>query len=221
MMMTRGLSLAALGLGLMITGCGGSGDDTPSDTATPGAGTPTAEATPTATATAAPVAKVNVTFTVDTTTTADGVNMLAEVLDGEEVFIVGDMKPDGNGCSFDGDDAEDYPCWKPQRSELAMTETSTDGIYNITLQLTPGSVVEYKYVKTTDDVENNGWGNGVKDYIPTSEQACPDFDEATGGLWEIQNLTYTVPDADATAEVYVAEAWRDYASGTFGYPACD
>lgn len=185
-------------------------------TATSSSGTTTSSTTTTTTTTtttSSGMTPVSVTFTVDTSTMADGMYALAEVLPTEQVFMVG---------SFND--------WNPQDPNYTLTaEAGSPGIFTITLSFplaTPGGMLdvgdmmEYKFAKTTDD-GGDAWGNGMKNYFLIDDvHTCPNFPEATAGLFETGNLTLTIPDADEELQTVVIDAWRNYAE-SFGYNSCN
>lgn len=155
------------------------------------------------------------TFKVDVNTKADGTNNLNEVKSGEAVYVVG---------NFTG--------WNPNNETFKMTDEGS-GIWSLTLTLPfesadydgnpfmieEGAVLEYKFAKTASD-SADAWSEGVKDYIATSEKACPNDNGSGGGLWEVANLTYTVTADSAEVGAFMAEAWRETAEAK-GYPSCN
>lgn len=158
---------------------------------------------------------VTLTFKVDVSSKADGTNALAEVKSGEAVYVVG---------NFAG--------WNPNNETFKMTDEG-NGIWSLTLTLPftgkdydgndfiiePGASLEYKFAKTNRNGE--AWTEGQKDYILTSEKACPGAPEgASGGLWEVANYTLTVPDAATTLDTVVVEAWRETAED-YGLTSCN
>lgn len=191
-------SLAGVAMAMVFSfgliGCSGSnGDESP---------TPT------------PSGEQTLTFKVDVSGMADGSHQLNEVKSGEKVFVVG---------NFTG--------WNPNNAEFAMTDEG-NGIWSLTLTLPytgkdydgndfiveEGASLEYKFAKTNN--ANGDWSEGIKDYIPTSEKACPNDNGSGGGLWEVGNLTLTVGAASQTLDTFSADAWRDTAQA-LGYPSCD
>lgn len=155
------------------------------------------------------------TFKVDVNTKADGVNNLNEVKSGEAVYVVG---------NFTG--------WNPNNETFKMTDEGS-GIWSLTLTLPfesadydgnpfmieEGAVLEYKFAKTASD-SADAWSEGVKDYIATTEKACPNDNGSGGGLWEVANLTYTVTADTAEVGAFMAEAWRETGEAK-GYPSCN
>lgn len=182
-------------------------------TALVGCTTGETEESPTPTAT--PSSAQTLTFKVDVSSMADGTHHLAEVKSGEKVYVVG---------SFTG--------WNPNNEEFAMTDEG-NGIWSLTLTLPytgkdydgndfmvePGATLDYKFAKTTS-IPDQPWAEGPKDYIPTSEKACPGDNGAGGGLWEIANLSLTVGDASQVLDTVVVDAWRETAE-SYGYLSCD
>ena len=160
---------------------------------------------------------VAVTFRVDTNTMADGSNPLASVSRDQQIFLTGDFMPGGVNC-WDVEAPEGYPCWDPQHPRMAM-DPQGDGIYAVTLNLIPGTTIEYKFTKTASNPQEP-WDNVMKDFAPTDERRCAPYPDAEGGLWEVPNLSLTVLDEPATLRAYPVEAWRTWAEG-FGYPSCD
>lgn len=171
---------------------------------------------------------VAITFVADTSTMADDANKLAEVLAGESMYVVGDMFPGGKNCWDTA--ASNYTCWA-QGADLKMTEeTAGSGIYKLTLNLQPGTKIEYKFAKNADaNAADAIWNNGEKDFQWEADEHCTAWDAETpppdpaagrAGLWETGNFTYDVPTADATMDTHVVDAFRDYAE-SFGYPSCD
>lgn len=152
------------------------------------------------------------TFTVDTSyTDADG-NALAEVKDGEKVYVVGS-----------------FTSWNPNNESYAMTDNG-DGTWSLTLDLPhtgkdydgndvvleEGAFIEYKFAKTGSDPTadpNNNWSEGVKDVV----ESCTDG--SSPGLVEVANLTYTITAESHTFDTFMVEAWRDTAE-SYGYTSC-
>lgn len=188
----RNFKAFAFGLGMALAvGCGGGDDDTATPTATP----------------APDDGKVAVTINVDASFTDSDGNALAAVNEGEMVYLVGNL-------------GADYPTWDPQAAGMELTEVAA-GSYSVTLRLVPGTAIEFKFTKTTSDPAN-GWANGEKDYILATEKACDDPNATAGAaayLWEVTNRAHTVGDADETINTTV-EAWRDFATTTYGVPQC-
>ena len=184
-MISRILASGFLAATIALVGCGG-GDEV----------SPTPEA-----------CAYCLTFTVDTTyTDADG-NALAEVKDGEKVYVVGD---------FTG--------WNPNNESYAMTDNG-DGTWSLTLdlphtaknadgsdlmELTTGTAIFYKFAKTSSDPADE-WSEGVKDVVDT----CGDGK----GLMETGNFEYTITAESHTFDTYMVEAWRDTAE-SYGYTSC-
>jgi hypothetical protein len=211
--------MLALVAGFTLVGCGG--DDAP----------------------AADPTKSAVAFEVNLTSKVDGTNDLAAVLTGEGVFLAGDFglaastSTTPGGCNYDADTFSSttgeymaaavnaFPCWKPSNSALATT--SADGKkYTKTMNLLRGTKIEYKAVKSynksctdgagktgKDLLDKCGWSNGIKKWFTAANYpaACPA--STTGGLFEISNYKFTVPDAaTSTAPAIAADGWRDYAA---------
>lgn len=157
------------------------------------------------------------TFKVDVNTKADGVNNLNEVKSGEAVYVVG---------NFTG--------WNPNNETFKMTDEG-GGVWSLTLTLPfagadydgnefmveEGAALEYKFAKTSSDTSEQPdmWSEGVKDYITTTEKACPTDNGSGAGLWEVPNLTYTVTADTAVLDTFMVEAWRETAEAK-GYPTC-
>jgi len=239
--------MGTLGLGAgfgLLAGCGDDGDggdddDSPGDvTPSPSpepSPSPSPEPSPSPTQSAEPV---DVTFQVDVSQMADGTNLLAEVFEGETVYMVGDLAG-----------------WNPNNEDFAMSDEDTDGIWELTLTfpletfdsvgnpftVEVGDAIQFKFAKTTsdlncdddttNDVDGNCdmWAEGEKDYKTTAELACaPAPEGAIGGLWETdadpatdgnQNNTLTIPEEDDTW-THVVDAWRGTAQ-SFGYVSCN
>ena len=202
MTLRNGMILAGMATTLVLGACGKDTDESPTATPEP---TEAADGT------------VAITFKIDTSTMADGTNKMAEILAGEAAYIVGDLE---GGCDYAND--PDNNCWKPNQAQHKMTDEG-NGIWAITLDLVPGTVLQYKYTKTpVDDTSDNAWSNGPKYYrAPEGSEVCGGDSEAAMGLWEwTENLSYTVPTSDATVDTVTIDAWRDYAHNTFGVAIC-
>lgn len=145
---------------------------------------------------------------------ADGVNLLAEVLDGEQVFLVGEFND-----------------WNPQDPSYALDPLpGAVGQFSIEVEfplttangpvLDAGSNFIYKFAKTSGD-PGDVWANGIKDYFETDAvHTCPNVPAAPAGLYETGNYELIVPDLDAEVPTRQVAAWRMHAE-SFGYPACN
>jgi hypothetical protein len=232
----------AVMLVLFMAACGDDDDDETTDTGQADTGVADTGVADTGGADMAGPTMVSVTFVADTNTTADGTNALAPVAAGETVYVVGSA-PQASGGDALGNwgEAQDFD---PRLPANAMTANG-DGTFEITIDIEAGTSMEYKFTMS-DGTGDNGWANGMKDYEDTDagmtcggsgdqDCSCPaandnadflaahsytDNTDMPGGLWEVPNIAYTVPD-DGTTEVTLdaveIEAWRDYAETNFGY----
>ena len=141
------------------------------------------------------------------------------------------------GCNYDADTYSSttgeytaaavnaFPCWKPSNSALAMTASADGKKYTKTVNLLRGTKIEFKAVKSfnkacsdgagktgKDLLDSCGWSNGIKKWYAPANYPAACAASSTGGLFEISNYKFTIPDAaSSNAPVITADGWRDYA----------